>query len=157
MTDKTLSEEELVALIGAYGADPEAWPEATRAAAGAALALPSPAVSEALAEARALDALLADLPEFRPPAGLAKRILADAPSPPRAAGGVWRRLKERALPGGQLWPAGAALASLVMGLLIGLNLPATSAGEADEDAEAAIYAALGVDTFGVSLDEELLR
>ena len=111
------SEDRVFELIAAYGAEPGAWPEDEREAAKATLAAFPERFADALAEAKALDLALFNetLPE--PDPDLANRILAAAPSAPRQARGIGSLLKWR-LPGRQ-WPAGATLASLMIGLVSG--------------------------------------
>lgn len=111
------SEDRVFELIAAYGAEPGAWPEEEREAAKATLAAFPERFADALAEAKALDLALFNetLPE--PDSDLANRILAAAPQAPRASGSIASLFKWR-LPGRQ-WPAGATLASLMIGLVSG--------------------------------------
>ena len=111
------SEERVFDLIAAYGAEPGGWPEEEREAAKATLAENPDRFAGALAEAQAIDAALfaEHIPE--PSAQLADRILAAAPPPKREFSGLGSLLKWR-LPGKQ-WPAGATLASLMIGLVSG--------------------------------------
>ena len=97
----------------------------------------------ALNEARALDALLLGeaLPE--PDAALADAILAAAPTAP-ARNSLLGLLSNAVFPQGVRWPAGAALASLMMGLVGGYAYASTGAGY--DQAEDAYYAAFGYDT-----------
>jgi hypothetical protein len=86
MSAPNMDQVRLRALLDAYGADPERWPEAERTAAQSLLAGSEAARAE-LAAAAALDATLDALAE--PPApspALSARILAAAPRAPIAAG-----------------------------------------------------------------------
>jgi hypothetical protein len=67
-------------LTEAYGASPEHWPQAERAGAEALLARQDPDALAALAEARALDLMLATHAIATPDADLIRRIVASAPS-----------------------------------------------------------------------------
>jgi len=67
-------------LTDAYGASPEQWPPAERAAAEALLARQDPDALAALAEARALDLVLATHAVAAPDPDLVRRIVASAPS-----------------------------------------------------------------------------
>lgn len=152
MTQRDQSESQLIELVEAWGADPAAWPDEARTpAAVAALMDPTPGLAHALAEARKIDDLLTRLPVVQAPAGLAGRILADAPAPRRAR---WRGLRDifaAAGPTGVLWPAGAALASLATGVFIGLQM--VSAHEPVGSGDEAIYVALGLQSFDSGLEE----
>lgn len=64
--------ERLAAVLATYGADPARWPEAERRELSAHLA----AAGEALAEAQAMDRLLAAMPEVGPRDGFALRLMA---------------------------------------------------------------------------------
>ena len=117
-----MTNERLLELIEAYGAEPGGWPQDECEAAEALLAA-NPAVFEpALAEARALDAVFGRdvLPDA--PAGLAERILAGAPRAADRSEGLLSRLGRLIAPNGLRWPAGAALASLMMGLKAGKKI-----------------------------------
>lgn len=150
-----MNDERLLELIATYGAAPMAWPEAEREAALAHLDAHPARFEAALAEARALDHAFASeaLPE--PPAGLAGRIMASAP----AEASVSRlrpvaRLKEFVFPNGLRWPAGAAVAALVMGLFAGVaTAPATAENGYRTDGEQVVYAALGYDSFAAYIEE----
>jgi hypothetical protein len=68
-------------LATAYGADVRRWPEADRASAWAFAAAEPTAVERVLAEAAALDALLAAAPAPIPGQALRDAVLASAPRP----------------------------------------------------------------------------
>ncbi len=138
-----LTDERLIALIEAYGADPGSWPEPWDEAGRTALKAPGPAVAASLQAAQGLDRMLAGLAPIEPPAGLAARILQVAPAPPPVRRRGWRA---GLMSAPSLWPAPAALASLVLGLVIGVSLPANPV-EPEDGADAAIHAALGLEDF----------
>lgn len=138
-----MTHERLLELIAAFGAEPMGWPEAERDAARALLDAEPEAFREALAEARAIDAELnlAEIPE--PSAELANAILATAPRAPRQNAGIVGGLAAILFPHGIRWPAGAALASLVMGLVGGYAYASTGIGY--DQADSAYYAAFSLD------------
>jgi hypothetical protein len=143
MTVTDMTTDRVLELIAAYGAAPMSWPEDERDAAAALIAADPDAFEAALADAQALDRLLEteDVPE--PPAALAETILAGAPSAKPAATGVLKGLSAILFPQGVRWPAGAALASLVMGLVGGYAYASTGIGY--DQADSAYYAAFGLD------------
>lgn len=150
MTNRTLDTEiRLIELVDAWGADPALWPEQPGDSALSILAAPGPRLAAALADARALDEALADLPMVPVPAGLERAILAAAPkpAPPRGAS-LWQ------------WPArlfagtGAAMASLVLGVSIGLAGAAPAQASLQEP-DGAVYAALGLDAYSLDIAEDL--
>ena len=125
-----MTEDRLIELIEAWGADPSAYPEADRAAARALLAAHPQRFAEALAEARALDAALARMPEILPSA---------APKPRRAAGGF-------RLPKFAPWAPAGGFAALAAGLFMGVMVaPAASAASETEEVEIVLEHALGFD------------
>nr|WP_156780767.1 hypothetical protein [Hyphomonas sp. Mor2] len=138
-----MTHDRVLELIEAFGAEPMGWPEQDREAARAILESDPDAFTEALAEARALDAALALDPMPEPSAQLADAILAAAPRAPRARSGVFGGLSSLLFPQGVRWPAGAALASLLMGLVGGYAYASTGAGY--DQADSAYYAAFGFD------------
>lgn len=155
MSTNTMTDERLLLLIEAYGAHPMAWPEDERAAAEAHLAAHSERFQGALEEARRLDTLFEEDAIMAPPAGLAERILADAPAERRRPGFA-ASLGQLFLPQGRRWPASAALASLVVGLFAGYTASAMSPAEPyDEEAESLVYAALGYDGLETLIEEEV--
>ena len=140
MTKPGLTDERIFALIDAYGADPGAFPEAERDLARRRMAEAPALFSGALKEAVLLDDVLGRLPDVDVPTSLREALIAGAPAAKPAAGQAgagWMRF----LPG---WVPAGAVASLVMGVLIGVNvsLPA-SVANADTEADAVMYAALG--------------
>ncbi len=142
MTQDRMTPERLLELIAAFGAEPGAWPEDEREAATALLANTPDLFADALEEARSLDALLMSAPVPDPSPALAEAILAHAPktAPTRQSRG-W--LADFLFPQGARWPAGAALASLLMGVFGGYAY--ASVDVSNEQADAAYYAAFGVD------------
>lgn len=142
-----MTEDRLIELIEAYGADVSAWPVADAEAAASFLAAPSPRVQSALDEAASLDAELADLTIPEPPARLHAAILERAPKPkaPRRARWFDGLLRPA-------WSTGAALASLAVGFVMGTTLLAEPTGS--EPGESAVYAALGLEAYGFDFVEE---
>ena len=137
-----MTEARVLELIEAYGPEPAAWPEQEREPASAMLRARPSVFSEALAEARALDAALLALPEPQAPAGLAERIIASAPVAKTArAAGILDAVRDKLSIGGKLWPSATAMASAVFGMFIGYSaLGATQVASVDY-ADEAVYAA----------------
>ena len=158
MSRMDTTDERVLELIEAYGASSMSWPEDEREAAEAHLAAHPARFEAALAAARALDSLFdADMaPEPGPL--LAERILASAPRPAsQRHSGLAARIGRVLAPNGRRWPAGAALASLGMGLFAGYTASASSLPPAYEtEAENVVYGALGYDQFDTYLEEEML-
>lgn len=159
--------ERLLAVIEAHGADPARWPEAGRA--GLEALVTQPEAARAIAEGRALDAVLArsTMPDAARVEVLKARILAGAgqragPSrrmeAPASVTSLSDRRKPMVTPGLRAaWPAAAALAaSLLVGAFLG-------ASEMGRPAVESLIASAGYDTseeltldpLGVG-DEELL-
>lgn len=149
-----MTDDRLHMLIAAYGADPAAWPEDERAAAEAHLAAHADRFAAALDEARTLDLAFAktDIPDA--PAGLATRILAEAPQA-ATSGASWAgRLRDILFPNGLRWPAGATAAALVMGLAAGVfTAPATADDGYQTASEDLVYGALGYGGFDAYVEE----
>lgn len=144
MTDMSLTVERVLELIDAYGAEPGAWPEDERAAATALIAAQPDTFAAALHAARALDASLAAETLPLPSLALSEAILAQAPAGRPAQNSWLGQVTRLIFPQGARWPAGAALASLVMGLVGGYAYAATGPGY--DQADAAFYTAFGFDT-----------
>jgi len=144
MTREMITVERVLDLIEAFGAEPGGWPEAERDAASALVAAEPDTFAQALSEARALDQILLAEAVPEPGEDLAAAILANAPiaSPERKS--VLGALSSALFPRGAKWPAGAALASLVMGLVGGYAYASGGAGY--DQADAVYYAAFGVDS-----------
>lgn len=145
MTDQrmtsTLSDERILDLIEAYGADPAAFPETERESAARRITEAPGVFAKALEDARRLDQFLDLVPEAEVSASLRDSLLASAPKPKRAARP--ERGLRRFLPG---WLPAGAVASLVMGVMIGVNvsLPSSVASaQTSDEADAVMYAALG--------------
>ncbi len=134
-----MTEDRLIELIEAWGADPSAFPEAERAAARALLAAHPQRFAEALGEARALDAAIARMPEVLPSASLTEALIASAPKPRRASGGL-------RLPKFAPWAPAGGFAALAAGLFMGVMVaPAASAASESEEVEIVLEHALGFD------------
>ncbi|MEO0608250.1 MAG: hypothetical protein AAFY82_08455 [Pseudomonadota bacterium] len=144
MIDQSMTPDRVIELIEAYGAEPGAWPEDERGAAILMLAEQPARFEAALDQARALDALIASEPDVHPSAALGAAILAQAPVAKAERSGVLGQLSAILFPQGMRWPAGAAVASLLMGLVGGYAYASTGVGY--DQADAAYYAAFGYDT-----------
>lgn len=143
MTSETMTAERVLELIETYGAETGAWPDDERAAAAALLAAEPAQFVEALEIARQLDAVLLNEPLLEPGADLTEAILAQAPRATPAPRNLFSGIGALIFPQGVRWPAGAALASLMMGLVGGYAYAAGDSGY--EDADSAYYAAFGMD------------
>jgi len=138
MTQK-MTDARLVELINAWGADANAYPASERAAAKALLAAAPDRFSAELRAARDMDTLLGGISDVTPSAALTAALIDSAP---RAR--TQRRSWFASMP---RWPAVGALASLAIGLAIGLGTAQTEPANTNEDAvDTLIYAALGFDT-----------
>ncbi|RIJ20408.1 hypothetical protein D1224_14890 [Henriciella barbarensis] len=154
MTKTGMTDARVLQLLQAYGAWPMAWPEHEREAAEAHLAAYPERFADALADARLLDSAFEAEPMPEPDPSLAARILADAPQPRTSRDSLGTRLSRILMPNGRRWPAGAALASLGMGLFAGYTASASSVPVSYEtEAEAVVYAALGYDQYDTYLEE----
>lgn len=143
MIDVTITTERILELIAAYGAEPGAWPEDERVAATMRIAESPDLFAAALDEARALDAFLQTESHLEPSSALSDAILSVAPPPQRTSNSVLGGLTSLIFPQGTRWPAGAALASLLMGLVGGYAYASTGIGY--DQADAAYYAAFAID------------
>lgn len=134
-----MTDDRLLELIEAWGADVNAFPEGERAAAKALLAAHPARFASALAEARLLDAAFSQMPEILPSPALTEALVASAPKPSQAPGG--RRLP-RFLP----WAPAGGFAALATGLFMGfLVAPAASAASPTDEAASVLEHALGFD------------
>jgi hypothetical protein len=134
-----MTEDRLIELIEAWGADPSAFPEAERAAARAMLAAQPARFAAVIAEARALDAALARLPEILPSAALTEALIASAPKARPAKGGF-------RVPKFSPWAPASGLAALAAGLFMGvMAAPAASASSDTSEVESVLEHALGYD------------
>lgn len=135
----------LIALIEAFGADPQAFPEHERDAATALLAEAPERFAQARRAAGDLDDLLAGLQPETPSAALSAVLIASAPAP-RA---IVR--KRRFLPDWPAWAPVSAAASLACGLMMGLFVAPATAGITDTT-DAAVEMAFGADWLDYSQD-----
>jgi hypothetical protein len=147
MSGQMISDARVLALIETYGANPDMFPDAERSAARARLTDHPERFAAALEAARQMDALLGGMPEIVTPDSLRNALIASAPQVAPARRFSWK------LP---VWIPAGALASLTVGLFAGMSVaqPATTQ---DEQAEAAVYASLGFDTYTLDLEEEALQ
>ena len=147
MSGQMISDARVLALIETYGANPDMFPDAERSAARARLTDHPERFAAALEAARQMDALLGGMPEIVTPDSLRNALIASAPQVAPARKFSWK------LP---VWIPAGALASLTVGLFAGMSVaqPATTQ---DEQAEAAVYASLGFDTYTLDLEEEALQ
>lgn len=113
--------ERLKQLLDAFGAKPERWPDAERAAASA-LIEGSPEAQRLLRDAAALDRLLDEAETAPVTRALEDRILAGLPERMAPSGGVAAKAS-RAWSSRHWLPASALAASLVLGLAAGAVLP----------------------------------
>lgn len=133
-----MDKQQFERILAAHGGNPDAWPASERAAA-LSFSTTNPQAAIMLHEARALHALISDLPDIDPSPALTDRIIAAALAQDRTANVRQqgrqsptltdyrqriRRLHEGLWPFGPLWrpAAGLALPALV-GLLLGLYQP----------------------------------
>jgi len=126
MTDTTpMTDARFKALLEAYGAEVGRWPEAERLAAHA-YAEAAPESATLLAEARAIDALLAKLPLPEPRPALMASILEQIHALPvqkRGLGAALAGLLDALWPRAAVWkPASVFASALVLGALIGGDL-----------------------------------
>jgi hypothetical protein len=134
-----MTEDRLIELIEAWGADPSGFPEAERAAAKVMLAAQPARFAVALAEARALDAALARMPEILPPAALTEALIASAPKARTRTGAV-------RVPRFAPWAPASGFAALAAGLFMGIMVaPAASASSETDEVETVLEHALGYD------------
>jgi len=134
-----MTEDRLIELIEAWGADPDGFPEAERAAAKAMLAANPARFAAALEEARALDLALERVPEILPSRDLTEALIASAPKPRRP--GFLSSLPKYAP-----WAPASGFAALAAGLFMGIMVaPAASAASDTDDVESVLEHALGYD------------
>jgi len=139
-----MTEDRLIELIESWGADPSAFPEAERAAARALLAAHPARFAAAMAEARALDAALARMPDVLPSAALTEALVASGPKPKRAGGGF-------RLPKFAPWAPASGAAALAAGLFMGLMVAPTASADSDtDDVQALLEEAFGYDPAALS-------
>jgi hypothetical protein len=122
---KEITLKRFAGIVDAYGASPQRWPDDERAAAEALVAVSAEARA-LLADAAALDGVLARAPVDAPSSALAERLLAARPrgvaANPSPKPQAWfiRSLIETVWPyGSPVIPAGALAASIVLGATLG--------------------------------------
>lgn len=140
MSEDKMTVERVLALIAAFGGDPEDWPETDREPARALLLAQPDAFAVALADAKELDRFLARQPIPEPSAGLAERILSTAPKPVARPSA---RLMGWLFPRGLRWPAGAVVSSLVIGIVSGYAYAGSLVGDTAISADDAYESAFG--------------
>jgi hypothetical protein len=139
-----MTEDRLLELIEAWGADPAAYPEADRAAARALLAQQPERFAAALAAARDLDAALTRVPAVLPSKALEDRLAASGPKP-RGGRSQWR------WPMFAPWAPASGLAALAAGVFMGFTVAPAAVAESDTDEVAAVLEhALGYDPADIS-------
>lgn len=144
-----MTDERLLTLIAAYGADPSAYSEAEQADARALLLAAPERFAEAIDGEQSLDALFARLPEIAPSEAFEAKLIASGPVPART--------EKRARSWGLRWPAiGGALASLAVGLTAGLTVaaPASASDTTAEEVDTLVMAALGVSDYDLIQEGE---
>lgn len=122
MSKLNITTERVLELIDIYGAAPISWPTAEREAAQRLIAANPLAFTSALERAEALDEQLerSGFAIPKPSRNLSEAILSQAPEPKgidKAGKKAWRRF----LPSGLRLPAGAAIASLAVGMVAGYS------------------------------------
>ncbi len=121
-----MTKDRVRTLLAAYGADPERWPAAERAAARQLLPT-EPDLAAEYADARAFDSLLDALPSPAPSRAL-RVALKDIPN--RAAAG-WAGRLAWLWPFGAPWrPAAGLVAAAVLGVLVGIVTPEPTTADA---------------------------
>lgn len=123
--DREITLERFTAIVDAYGASPARWPSGERRAAEALLAVSADARA-LLAEACALDGMLAAAPVEAPSGALVERLMASRPRPATAKvsspkqQGFFRELISAIWPyGSPALPTGALAASIMLGIALG--------------------------------------
>ena len=147
MSERTITEDRLLALIETYGADTNNFPETERAAAERLMLKAPHLFSDALEGARHVDTLLEAIPDMQTPERLRSALIASAPGPARNSAKAfgWKF---------PLWVPAGAVASLAIGLLAGSSV-AQIATYQEDPAETLVYAALGFDDYSLDLDSEI--
>lgn len=142
-----VTEARLLEILDSWGADPAAWPAGERAGALALLQARPDLFGQALAEALALDELLAALPLPMPSDALTASILSGAVPgrPPRAA--RWASPVQA----GRLRPV-AGLVAAAAGLVMGLMAAPATGGTQPDELETLVVAVLGFDMNAYSLE-----
>ncbi|HEY1837816.1 MAG TPA: hypothetical protein VGG36_09180 [Rhizomicrobium sp.] len=128
-SQEAMTPTRLAAVLNAYGASPERWPEAERASA-TALISSNPHLQAEADRARELDAVLDTAPMVTVPAELYGRILAgfDRIAAQPSVRRFLNRIANVVWPDAPLWQPSTALAmSLVAGLVLGVMAPVAGA------------------------------
>lgn len=132
----TMTLARLQRLLDVHGTDPARWPQPERVAAERLLAADGGAAA-ALAQARALDALIRRDAAAQADAAGVLRVLAARPLPPQRRRFLWRRWPSEllTLDFAPAWPRLAALAGVAaLGFVIGLtDLGSITIGSNGED------------------------
>ena len=143
-----MTDTRLLEIIETWGADAAGWPQDERAAAEAHLAASPERFAAALADARALDQMFDSLAQPEMPRALTEAIIAAAPRPRAARGGLPRWFGLRTP-----WAPASGMAAAALGLFMGLTVaPAASADdEMNAEVQQLVVSALGFDatTYGV--------
>lgn len=123
-TEKLVTINRLKALLDAYGASPERWPDEERAAA-TALIETSAAARRLVEEAATLDSLLDKVPEPEVSAALASRVRsAGFAAADRRNGSLFARLAEYLRPRTALAWQGAVAMAGILGMVAGVGMSA---------------------------------
>jgi hypothetical protein len=147
MSGQMISDERVISLIETYGADPDMFPEAERISARARMQQHPDRFALAIEAAREIDALLGVVPDVVTSGTLRSALIASAPKVASVRKSGWK------LP---VWIPAGALASLAVGVFAGMSVAQPVTTQNDQ-AEAAIYASLGFDTYTLDLEEEALQ
>lgn len=125
MTNPMVTEERFKAIVDAYGATPERWPEAERAGATAFMAENRPVAEIWIDEARVTDAML-DLLKTADSSEDTQRLLwrTLAQMPVEAGGILPFRRSNRPLP--MVMATGIGIAACLAGALLGINFSMTT-------------------------------
>ena len=126
MTNCMMTEQRFKAIVDAYGAAPERWPEAERASATAFMAEHGPAADIWIDEARITDAMLDVLKTADHPEDSQRLLWRTLARMPAEAGGIlpFRRRVGRPLP--MVMATGIGIAACLAGALLGINFSLTS-------------------------------
>ncbi len=126
MTNPMVTEERFKAIVDAYGATPERWPEAERAAATAFMAENRPVAEIWIDEARVTDAMLDVLKAADSSEDTQRLLWRTLAQMPVEAGGIlpFRRRGNRPLP--MVMATGIGIAACLAGALLGINFSMTS-------------------------------
>lgn len=137
-----MTDADILDLIDAYGADTAAYPEKRRQTAQKRIAEAPEVFASALAAARRIDTDLAALPIITPDKSFIDAIVETAPFtvPAETQRPWWKVIFGQ----GARLPAAGALASLGLGLVLGLNAPTGGSSIDETTTDETVFAA----TFG---------